>query len=99
MSNAHDKYIPALRRHRLTPLYDPLQRWLLREMTFKTRLMKRARIQAGQRVLDLGCGTGTLSVLVKRTHPDAEVVGLDCGSASPNDCRGQSSCGGRGYHV
>ena len=77
MTNPHDKFIPALGQHWLTPLYDPVQRWLLREMTFKTRLMRQARIQVGQRVLDLGCGTGTLSVLVKRSHPDAEVVGLD----------------------
>jgi ubiquinone/menaquinone biosynthesis C-methylase UbiE len=28
-------------------------------------------------VLDLGCGTGTLTILLKRRHPDAEVVGID----------------------
>jgi len=99
MSNAHDKYIPALGLQRLTPLNDPVQRWLMREMTFKTRLMKQARFQAGQRVLDLGCGTGTLSVLVKRTHPDAEVVGLDVDPQALAIVRGQSSCGGPGYHV
>ena len=29
------------------------------------------------RVLDIGCGTGTLAVLIKRSHPEVEVVGLD----------------------
>jgi ubiquinone/menaquinone biosynthesis C-methylase UbiE len=29
------------------------------------------------RVLDLGCGTGTLTILIKQMHPDAEVIGLD----------------------
>jgi ubiquinone/menaquinone biosynthesis C-methylase UbiE len=28
-------------------------------------------------VLDLGCGTGTLTILVKRLYPDTEVYGLD----------------------
>ena len=29
------------------------------------------------RVLDVGCGTGTLAVLLKRTHPLADVTALD----------------------
>lgn len=28
-------------------------------------------------MLDLGCGTATLTLLIKRTHPEATVVGLD----------------------
>jgi trans-aconitate methyltransferase len=28
-------------------------------------------------VLDLGCGTATLTILVKQAHPDADVIGLD----------------------
>jgi ubiquinone/menaquinone biosynthesis C-methylase UbiE len=28
-------------------------------------------------VVDLGCGTGTLAIMVKQAHPDAEVFGLD----------------------
>lgn len=71
------KYIPALRFDRLTPLYDPLLRWGMREETFKRQLIHRANIQPGQRVLDLGCGTGTLTILIKQSVPEAEVVGLD----------------------
>lgn len=70
-------YIPALRFHWLTPLYDPILRWILRESTFKQRLLEQARIQRGYRVLDLGCGTGTLALLITKSHPDAEVVGID----------------------
>ena len=70
-------YIPALGHDRLTPLYDPLLRWVMREKRFKRRLIEQAEIQGGHRVLDLGCGTGTLTVMVKQAHPGAEVVGLD----------------------
>ena len=49
----------------------------MRESTFKRRLVEQARIEKGQRVLDLGCGTGTLTILIKKSHPEAEVIGLD----------------------
>ncbi len=70
-------YIPALKYNWLTALYDPLLRWTLRESTFKEQLVQQAGITAGQHVLDLGCGTATLTLLIKQTHRDTEVVGLD----------------------
>ncbi len=71
------RYIPALSDDRLTPLFDPLIRWSMRELELKRRLIKQARIEAGHRVLDLGCGTATLTILIKQRYPTAEVVGLD----------------------
>ncbi len=67
-----DKYIPALGLDRLTPLYDPWLRWIMREETFKRRLIDQAQIRAGHRVLDLGCGTATLTILIKHIHPQVE---------------------------
>lgn len=72
-----EKYIPAFGHDLLSPLYDPMLRWIMRESRFKRQLVEQARIEAGHRVLDLGCGTGTLTILLKRAHPEAEVVGLD----------------------
>jgi SAM-dependent methyltransferase len=62
-----EKYIPALGFDWLTPLYDPLVKWLMPESKFKSHLVRQACIQAGQRVLDVGCGTATLTVLIKQT--------------------------------
>jgi ubiquinone/menaquinone biosynthesis C-methylase UbiE len=70
-------YIPALTFDWLTSLYDPLIRWTMREKTFKRRLVEQARIAKGHRVLDLGCGTATLAILIKRAQPGAEVIGID----------------------
>jgi ubiquinone/menaquinone biosynthesis C-methylase UbiE len=48
-----------------------------REARFKELLVDQAAPAAGQRILDLGCGTGTLALQVKQREPGAEVVGLD----------------------
>jgi ubiquinone/menaquinone biosynthesis C-methylase UbiE len=77
MGRSNEEYIPALGIRALTPFYDLIQRWVVRDTRFKGRLIEQARIRAGHRVLDLGCGTGTLALMVKRSQPDTEVVGLD----------------------
>lgn len=72
-----DKYVPALGHNLLTPLYDVVVRWTLPESTYKRRLVRQADIGLGHRVLDLGCGTATLTLLAKQEHPDPEVTGID----------------------
>lgn len=46
-----------------------------------------ARLAAGGRVADLGCGQGWAAVSVARAFPAAEVWGLDCDAASIEDAR------------
>jgi ubiquinone/menaquinone biosynthesis C-methylase UbiE len=70
-------YVPALRFRALTRFYDPLIRATLREDAWKAELVREARLEPGQRVLDLGCGTATLAIMLKRAEPRATVVGLD----------------------
>ena len=71
------RYIPALSFHWLTPFYDPLLKWIMHEVTFKRKLIQQANIQPGMKVLDLGCGTGTLTIMLKQSVPQAKVIGLD----------------------
>jgi ubiquinone/menaquinone biosynthesis C-methylase UbiE len=72
-----ERYIPALGHAWLTGLYDPVLRATMREATFKSRLVAQAELRPGHRVLDIGCGTATLTIEIKRSQPEAEVVGLD----------------------
>jgi ubiquinone/menaquinone biosynthesis C-methylase UbiE len=40
-------------------------------------LIDQAELADGQRILEIGCGTGNLTTRVKRTHPAADVTGSD----------------------
>jgi SAM-dependent methyltransferase len=69
------RYIHALRFRWLNRLYDPLLR-LTKEDRLKGLLVEQLAPGA-RRILDVGCGTATLTILLKQRHPQAEVVGLD----------------------
>jgi len=77
MPGKDEHYIPALSYDRLTFLYDPVVRLTTREAAFKAALLSQAQIQPGQRVLDLACGTATLTIAIKQAHPQATVIGID----------------------
>lgn len=64
----------------LLPIYDPLVALLTRERVVKSHLLDRADLQAGQRILDVGCGTGTLMSLIQGRMPATELVGVDVDS-------------------
>jgi len=69
-------YLPAAGRNACLWLYDPIMRLFGAQKVLRS-LIGQAAIEPNQLVLDVGCGTGTLAVLIKRLHPTVEVIGLD----------------------
>jgi ubiquinone/menaquinone biosynthesis C-methylase UbiE len=71
----HD-YLPAAGRDAFLPFYDPFTT-LLGAGKVHRALVDQAGLADGQRVLEIGCGTGNLSLRVKRARPGVELVGSD----------------------
>jgi ubiquinone/menaquinone biosynthesis C-methylase UbiE len=89
--NRSREFLPALGFSWLTPLFDVVLAWTTREKAFRRLLVDQANLSAARSVLDLGCGTGTLAVLIKRLFPQATVVGLDADEAMLGRARAKAS--------
>lgn len=69
-------FVPAAGHDLLLPLYDPLWR-LMGGERLRDAFIAESGLAAGQRILDVGCGTGSLAVQIARAIPGARVTGLD----------------------
>jgi lipoprotein signal peptidase len=75
---ADDKsFTPALGRHEWTGEYDRTIRIWTREKIWRRLLVELIAIKPGERLLDVGCGTGTLAIMLKQQRPEATIIGLD----------------------
>lgn len=69
-------FLPAAGHDWLLPLYDPLTQ-LLGVGAARQRLLDQAGLKPRHRILDLGCGTGSMAVSARRQYPTVEVVAVD----------------------
>lgn len=75
--NSSTDFVPALGRSELTGLYDRVIALMTRERRWRRDLLALAAPIAGETILDVGCGTGTFAVMLKREAPAAHVIGVD----------------------
>jgi ubiquinone/menaquinone biosynthesis C-methylase UbiE len=69
-------YLPPMGLRWLLPLYDPLTR-IAGMSRVHDGLVDRADIQAGHRILEIGCGTGNVLLAVARRRPGTDLIGID----------------------
>jgi SAM-dependent methyltransferase len=73
--NRHD-YLPAAGHDLLLPVYDLLTRVLGMPPAYDM-LVAQAQLFAGARVLDIGCGTGNLTIRARRAESAVQITGID----------------------
>lgn len=58
--------------------YDPITQYVVppNETLVRQALIDNIKVQP-RRILDLGCGTGSMTLMLKQAFPDAQVIGLD----------------------
>ncbi|MFI6540404.1 class I SAM-dependent methyltransferase [Nonomuraea sp. NPDC050547] len=69
-------FTPALGRFAPTRLYDAVAA-LTRERLWRGLLAMHAAPRPGDVIVDVGCGTGSLALLLNRVEPRARLIGVD----------------------
>lgn len=70
-------FTPAAGNPKWTKLYDPVVALITREQRWRSAAIRQLDLQPGDTVVDIGCGTASLALLMKRTQPAARVIGVD----------------------
>ncbi len=70
-------FTPAAGRFASTGLYDRGVALLTRERVWRDALLELLAPAPDETILDVGCGTGSLAILLKQRQPLARIIGLD----------------------
>jgi ubiquinone/menaquinone biosynthesis C-methylase UbiE len=69
-------FTPAMGRFAPTQFYDPVVA-LTRERLWRALAVVYAAPRPDEVIVDVGCGTGSLALLLSRVEPRAEIIGVD----------------------
>ncbi|MET9229123.1 methyltransferase domain-containing protein [Lentzea sp. NPDC003310] len=76
ISSQERNYLPGMGKHYLLPLYEVVHR-VSGLSGVHGEMVAAAGLSSGQRVLDVGCGTGNLLRTTGKRHPGVELFGVD----------------------
>jgi ubiquinone/menaquinone biosynthesis C-methylase UbiE len=73
----NQKYIPALSFRWLTPFFDAIIEGPISIAPMRRALLAQMGDLSNKKILDVGSGTGTMLIMIKKAYPTADVTGLD----------------------
>lgn len=71
------QFTPALGLPSLTRGYDLAIRLLTREAVWRNMLLRQVSPLNNETIIDVGCGTGTFAMMLKRAAPAARITAID----------------------
>ena len=69
-------FVPGLGFQLLTPCYDAFIALTMREARLREMLIEQMDLRSSRTVAEVGCGTGTLALMLKRRAPHACMTGI-----------------------
>ena len=81
MTDVSRDFVPALGKAGNIDRYDGVVALMTREKRWRGELVRLVAPHAGETIVDIGCGTGTLAIALKAAAPDAIILGVDPDSA------------------
>lgn len=76
-SEGDRNFTPLLGKSYLTPFYDRAVGLLTRETRWRRKIVDHLRLVRGDRVIDVGSGTGTLLKALMASCPEAGLIGVE----------------------
>jgi len=77
MSDAQRDFVPARGKSGSLDRYDAAIALMTREKRWRSDLLRFAEPRPGERIVDIGCGTGTFAIALKQSAPESIVLAVD----------------------
>lgn len=98
MTDTDRDFVPALGKSGSLDRYDAAIALMTREKRWRSDLLKLVAPQPGDRIVDIGCGTGTLAIALKEGEPESEILAVDPDPAVLEIARTKARTAGADIH-
>src|SRR3546814_17833767 len=98
MTDTDRDFVPALGKSGSLDRYDAAIALMTREKRWRSDLLKLVAPQPGDRIVDIGCGTGTLAIALKGGEPESEIFAVDPDPAVLEIARSKARTAGADIH-